>query len=186
MNGIIEWWPYAIGSPLQGGMLVALVALAVRTSPAWLTTWSAMRLAKSNANAARIAELEKQVKQCYDECSDVKREHAESLNTLREEHNEAMRLMNERLLGEQRQRIQEQVSLISAIMRSVDSPDLHKVLTTLESVQTVIKPERSDSQAMTASRGAVKDAAKTLTSTRETHEEVKRTEENGNGKPQGK
>lgn len=49
-------------------------------------------------------------------------------------------LMDE-IHGQRRQHMQEQISLISAIMQSVDSPQLKSLLRTLESVQVALKVE---------------------------------------------
>jgi hypothetical protein len=80
-------WPMWLGTPLQGGTFVLLLIFVVRTSPAWLTTWSSLRLAKSQRNTDRIKELEKQVKDCRAECDAQTRELQDQIQGLRQQRN---------------------------------------------------------------------------------------------------
>jgi hypothetical protein len=106
-----------IGTVPQWGVFFLLIIVAIRTSPKWLEVWSAMKIARSNRNAARIRELEEKLNNCHTECQ-------EKITGL---HNE--------LYAMRTQRNSEQAGIIRAILQTVDDPALRKQLNMLESVQ---------------------------------------------------
>jgi len=119
-------WPAWLGTPLQGGAFVLLLILAVKTSPAWLTTWSTMRLAKSNANAERIAALERQVKECRDECAAQERRLLDQIHGLRTQRNT------------------EQLAIMRAIVRMSGDPMVKQQLELLEAMEIEFTQQEED------------------------------------------
>jgi hypothetical protein len=114
-------WPDWIGSPLQAGSFVVLLVIAVRTSPEWLRLWLQARKERSDRLGKRIADLEAAVEKCQRECEEQKQD------------------MRDKLEGMHLQKLQEQSSLINAILASIDSPQLKALLHTYESVQVAQK-----------------------------------------------
>lgn len=110
-------WPNWLGTPLQAGTFIAVLIVALRTSPAWLTTWSTMRLARSNANAERIKHLEEQVRECRKECDD-------QTATLRNE-----------IHGLRQQRNHEQLVIMRAIVNMSNDPAVKQQLELLEAME---------------------------------------------------
>lgn len=81
----------------------------------WLWPWRADEMRK----------LRKEVQECRDEC-DAK-----------------LKALEAELWGEKRQRVAEQISFVSVVLQSVDSPELQKLLRNMESVQTALRLERA-------------------------------------------
>jgi hypothetical protein len=96
-------------------MFIALVIVAIRTSPAWLTTWSTLKLATSNRNAERIKELEAQVKACQ-----------------------------ETIEGLRKQRNHEQLVIMRAIVGMSSDPQVKQQLELLEAMEISLKKGAQD------------------------------------------
>jgi hypothetical protein len=120
--------PQWAGTVPQWGLFLVLCIAVVRTSPHWLETWSAMRVARSNRNAERIRELETQVRSCRAECD-------EKIANL---HNE--------IYGLRTQRNAEQAGMLRAILSTIDSPALRKQLDLIESLEIGLRasPSKED------------------------------------------
>lgn len=118
---LLESWPTWAGSAPMWGMFILVAIITVRTSPQWLETWSRLKLARAQQVSTRISELEQQIDNCHAECA------------------EQIKKLTDELHGERRARVQEQASLIMAILKSVKSPELEQVLSTMESVQLAIR-----------------------------------------------
>lgn len=78
----------------------------------------------------RITDLEKAVKDCQEECEDHKEE-------LRSE----LRNLEEKRLGDRRQHIQDQISLVSILVKNIDNPLLAQILTQLQTTQRTLPHE---------------------------------------------
>lgn len=120
MNGIgdlLKGLPSWAGTVPQWGLFFLLAIAVIRTSPHWLETWSAMRLARSNRNAERIRELEMQVKECRVEC-DTK-----------------IASLHSELFAMRTQRNQEQAVIMKAILRTSNDPEVRKRLDLLEAME---------------------------------------------------
>jgi len=124
MGEIAKDLPAWFGSVPQWGMFILLLIAVVRTSPQWLESLIKAAQARRDRTQTRITELEKAVKECQDEC-------AKQTQVL----NDTIRDLEEQMHGMRRQHIQEQISLVNAIIESVDNPLLKKMLGALESVR---------------------------------------------------
>lgn len=58
----------------------------------------------------------------------------QELHSCEEQCREDIKKLHEEIFGMRKQAIAEQISFISILLRSVDSPDLHRMLNTLENV----------------------------------------------------
>lgn len=113
------------GVPIWG-MLIVMIVTLIKTYPIIQRNLLEARDKREGRYSLRITELEDAVEACQKECEQHKEE-------LRKE----IRDMHETLLGQRRQHIQEQISLIAAIVESVDNPILKQLLSRLQSVQRV-------------------------------------------------
>ncbi len=118
----IEKLPSWAGTLPQWGVFVLLLIAVVRTSPEWLNTWTRLRAERSNRLGKRILELEQQVKECQRECD----EHKELLR--REVH------------GLKTQRLAEQTTIMKAILRMSNDPEVARQLTLLEAMSASLPP----------------------------------------------
>jgi hypothetical protein len=125
VSELFKEFPTWIGTVPQWGLFFVLLIAVIRTSPHWLETWSAMRVARTNRNADRIRELEGQVRECRAECD-------EKIGRL---HNE--------IYGLRTQRNAEQAALLRAILRTIDNPELRKQLELLESLEIGLRASPS-------------------------------------------
>jgi hypothetical protein len=96
---------------------------------------------RENRYSGRISELEEAVRLCQQECEDHKNELRKEIGGL-----------TETIMGLRRQHVQEQISLITAIIESVDNPLLKQLMKSLQSVQRALPRELP---------GVVGDAAQT-------------------------
>lgn len=117
MDAWLDNLPNWFGTVPQWGMFVLLGIAIVRTSPQWLTTWSTLRLAKSNANAERIKVLEQQVRDCIAECSAHTRQ------------------LQDKIQGLQSQRNAEQLVVMRAIVGMSNDPAVKRQLELLEAME---------------------------------------------------
>jgi hypothetical protein len=122
VGAILKELPAWAGTVPQWGLFFLLLIAVVRTSPQWISAWVKMRLVRSNQNAERIRELVQQVRECRTEC---------------DEKIEALQL---EIYGIRTQRVSEQIALMRAILRTVESPELRKQLELLEAMQISLPP----------------------------------------------
>jgi hypothetical protein len=108
------WMLQYLGTVPQWGMFFLLLIVFIRTSPDIMKAWFEQAKAKREQHGNRITELEAQVKECREECDKV---HAD---------------YRKEILGLQAQSIQEQLSLVSIIMQTVDNPMLHQLFEQLQ------------------------------------------------------
>lgn len=120
-------WPAWIGTPSQAGVLIIAIVALLR----WSLPWRKMSIDEGTQIRqelrAEITKVRSEHKICEDELASTKKEVEE----LRDEVNN----LEERILGMRRQHVQEQISLVAAIIASVPDPSLRKLLMALESVQ---------------------------------------------------
>lgn len=110
------------GTVPQWMMLIVLVIIAFKP-PELFKIWSANAAARHDRVGRRISELEAAVIQCRADCDRETRE------------------LHQQLLNRDHQRIQEQISLISIIMQSVDNPLLKRMLDQMQSIQRTLPTE---------------------------------------------
>lgn len=136
MQSMVLDWPTWLGTPLQGGTLLILTIFLIRTSPAWYTTWSTLRLAKSNQNAERIKDLEQQIIDCRRDCD-------EQTNELRKE-----------IQGLRQQRNSEQLVIMRAIVGMSGDPAVKQQLELLEAMEVSLARNGKRKAAEDGSQGA--------------------------------
>lgn len=96
-----------------------------------------------------------------DAAAQIREELKTRLNEVKEEHRQClldMKALQNEIAGMRRQHVQEQISLINAIISSVDSPNLKGLLRSLESVQVALSREVLQSQVGTVIRKGEQDA----------------------------
>lgn len=112
--------PDWIGTVPAWGMFILMVMTAIKTYPLIQKNLLDAREGRESRYGKRISELEEAVAQCQRECAE-----------------QTQKLLNE-IAGLRRNHIQEQISLVSAIIESVDNPLLKQLLTTMQSVQRTL------------------------------------------------
>jgi hypothetical protein len=109
--------PDWVGTAPQWGLFIVFAIAVIKTSPQWLTTWSALRLAKSNRNSSRIKDLEEQVRVCREECDRDRRNFRIEIEGLRKQRNT------------------EQLAIMRAIVRMSSDPEVKRQLELLEGIE---------------------------------------------------
>lgn len=122
MNELFKDLPAWFGTVPQWGMFLLLLIAVIRTSPQWLSTWASLKVARSNRNRERIIELEKQVHECQRECEEHKKYLREEINGLKQ------------------QRLAEQATIMRAILRMSNDPEVERQLHLLETIQATLNP----------------------------------------------
>lgn len=118
-----------LGSPAQIGTFVVVLVAALRLVIPWRKQTHETQGSMIKQYAETCGMLRDEVKilsdklfECEDKCDrDIKK-------------------LNETINGIQRQHTQEQISMINAIIHSVDAPELKALLKTLQSVQVALQP----------------------------------------------
>jgi len=113
------------------GVFLLLCVTLVRVWPNLQKNNLEARDKRETRYSARITELEDAVEECRKECD----QHKEILRI-------ELRKLELEMLGMRRQHIQEQISLVSAIYESVDSPVLKHLMTSLQSIQKALPVEQ--------------------------------------------
>lgn len=124
MEGLDKFFdtlPPWLGTLPSWGIFILLCVAVVRTSPAWLTTWAQLRLAKSNENAQRIANLEQQVLDCIKDCDEHKKQAHKEIQGLRTQRNA------------------EQLVIMRAIVSMSNDPVVKQQLELLEAMEVSLK-----------------------------------------------
>lgn len=121
---------------------VPLWALFVTVLVALIKAWPKLRelTIKEKASIAdrysiRIKELAEEIRECRRLCDEQEARQLRKIEVLQD-----------KISGMQRQHVQEQISLINAIISSVDSPQLKGLLRALESVQVALRGHVIQSQ----------------------------------------
>jgi hypothetical protein len=115
------------GTPPQWALLVICVVAFLRYGPTWQKQALEAAANRRSGQGARITELENKLRELRINCD---KEALELRNEIRGLHTE--------LDGLRRQRVSEQIAIISGILQTVDSPDLKRQLQMLESVQLTV------------------------------------------------
>lgn len=121
-----RWLTVWSGVPVWGMFLLFLVTL-VKTYPIIQRNLLDAREKRESRYSIRIRDLEEAVVICQRTCEADK-----------EEMRKEIRELNEKLVGLRRQHVQEQISLVAAIIESVDNPMLKQMLNALQSVQRTL------------------------------------------------
>ena len=120
-QSIVDYLRY-IGSPAQVGLFFLALITLIKTWPIIQKNVMEARERKESRYSTRIETLEKKVEDCRAECDRDKK------------------ILLEEIHGMRRQHVQEQISLINAIIESVNAPELKTFLKMLESVQRTLVP----------------------------------------------
>jgi hypothetical protein len=122
MSGIPSW----AGSVPMWFLLATVIGTLIKTWPAIMERVEVAKARKSVAFKDRIAELEAQVKDCWEKCD---ARDAEATREIRGLHDE--------IFGLRKQHMQEQISFARAILDSLgkDSPQLSVLLKAMENGQ---------------------------------------------------
>jgi hypothetical protein len=118
------------GSLPGWAVVVILVGSLIKIWPIIQRNLLDARDKRDHRYSTRISELERAVHECQKECEDHKNELRKEISGL-----------TETIMGLRRQHVQEQISLITAIIESVDNPLLKKLMKSLESVQRALPRE---------------------------------------------
>lgn len=138
--------PWAGSVPLWllcASVLVAFIRVYPRLKELGITERAGITQNYTN----QIIELKKEVASCRKDCDAKDEKYYSTVRKLEQEHDEKIKHLENELLGRDRQRIQEQISLIMAIMNAVgDNPQLSGLLKTFESVQAAMRSNVLQSQ----------------------------------------
>lgn len=114
------------------------------TAPQWVTlaviigalikTWPVIMLRVTEAKSISWKQKREERHDLLEEIKGLKQEIADC----KEKCHEDTQRLNEALFNQRKQNIQEQLSLISVIINSVDSPELRTLMKSLEAVQSTI------------------------------------------------
>jgi hypothetical protein len=138
--------PWAGSVPLW--LLCASVAVAfIRVYPRLKELGITERQGIAQNYINQIIVLKTEVEACRRDCDAKDEKYYSTIRDLEKNYSEQVRHLENELLGRDRQRIQEQISLIMAIMNAVgDNPQLSGLLKTLESVQVAMRSNVLHSQ----------------------------------------
>lgn len=135
MNELIQLPTWAGSVPLWALLITVIVTL--------VKVWPTLKQLDQNSEAAirkelrdRVFELKNDCRKCHEEAAQIKREAEEAVRKCREDCDIETRRLHDEILARDKQRIQEQISTITAMISAVgDNPQLKTLLKTFESVQ---------------------------------------------------
>jgi esterase/lipase len=119
--------PSWVGTAPAWALILLCIGTLIKTWPIIQKNLLEAKEKRESRMGNRITELERMVRECQQECEDHKEE-------LREE---IRRLENQRL-NDRHQNLQEQISLVSILVRNVDNPILAQVLEQLQRTKTAL------------------------------------------------
>src|SRR5437868_8738041 len=129
-----------VNNVLQGGTMVAIVGLLIKAAGPWRQQTIDKEKAIREEQNTRISELKGHCTNLYDRLEALRKDAETAVRECREDCDKETARLQQELLGRDRQRIQEQISLISAILSAVgDNPQLTTLLKTFESVQSTMR-----------------------------------------------
>lgn len=130
----------ASGTAPQWGVFVVVLLALIRMSLPWRKLHIDAATQIRSELQARVKELKQDCKDCHHEVAVVRAEADKAIQECRADCDKQTDALKEALLQRDRQRIQEQISTISAIINAVgDNPQLKTLLKTFESVQVAMK-----------------------------------------------
>jgi len=125
---ILSDLPSWAGTVPQWAMLLVVIAAAIKLIIPWRqqvidkeVTQVAAYAAECQSLRSEVRELSTELRDCEDRCD------------------KEIRGLHEEILGLRKNQVQEQISLINVIMRSVNNPELQSLMLMLESVQSSLK-----------------------------------------------
>jgi uncharacterized membrane protein (DUF106 family) len=130
MNDLVKDLPPWLGTAPAWGLLVLAVIAAIKTWPLVHKNLLDAKERRESRYSQRITELEQAVKTCQQECDD----HKEALRV-------ELRNLEEKRLGDRKQHLQDQISLVSILVKNIDNPLLDRVLQQLQSTQRSLPHE---------------------------------------------
>lgn len=136
--------PGVVGTVPQWGMFITFIGVALAFVPKIRQQNFDFTAAARKVYEDRITSLEKKVEDCEE---DREAKEAELKRQIKDLHDE--------LFGLRKQHIQEQISFVQAIIRSVDSPELKSLLAALDRGHRAVVANESVYQ-LTGVRGDVK------------------------------
>jgi hypothetical protein len=124
--------------PLWGAFLT-LIGLLVRQVLPWrkLTIDAATQIRAELQE--RVKELKADHRSCAEELAKERVDRAADVRSCREECDIQTNKLEQKILGMERSRVQEQISFINAIIDSIDAPELKVLVKSLESVQASLR-----------------------------------------------
>lgn len=127
----IDWSSWLTsGTPPQWLLLAVLVIALLRYGPVWHKQMLDAKAAERGRTVDRVNVLENKLSQLRADCDAETKLLKAEIASLHKEIN-----------GLRAQRIQEQISIIRGIIATVDSPELKRQLSLLESVQEALSPQ---------------------------------------------
>lgn len=126
------------------GILLLMIVTLIKTWPIIQRNLLDARERRESRYSLRITELEEAIRKCQEECEDHKEELRSQIHAIELER-----------LGDKRQHVQEQISLVAVLVQNIDNPILKQILSQLQTVQ------RSLPQEVRELTGVVGDAAQT-------------------------
>lgn len=120
LDGLPSW----TGTAPAWGLFLLCAAALIKTWPLIQKNLLDAKERRESRYSQRITELEAAVKTCQHECE----EHKEVIRV-------ELRKTEERRLGDRQQHLQEQISLVSLLVKNIDNPLLDKILTQLQATQ---------------------------------------------------
>lgn len=121
----MDWSGLVAAYSIPGyGILALMVLTLIKTWPIIQKNVLEARNVREGRYSSRISELEAAVIECRQECDDHKEELRSRINHLEEKR-----------LGDRQQNLQEQISLVSVLVKYVPNPLLEQVLKSLESAK---------------------------------------------------
>jgi hypothetical protein len=110
-------WPEWLGTPSQLALLVIVILALIKMWPIIQAKVLEATLVREGRYGERIKHLEEELQRCHEECS-------KKIESLRDT-----------IMGMRDQRAAEQIAMMRAILRTVESPELRKQLEMLEALQ---------------------------------------------------
>ncbi len=126
------------------GIFLLMIAALIKAWPIIQKNLLDAKERRESRYSERISELKGAVRKCQEECEDHKEELRHEIHKLEMER-----------LGDRRQHVQEQISLVAILVENIDNPMLKRILSQLQNVQRGL-PEKA--RELT---GVVGDAGKT-------------------------
>lgn len=123
-------WPaWLVGTPSQFALLIIALVALIKVWPILQRNILDAKERRESRYSARITHLEQAVKECHSQCEEQK-------NGLRVE----VRRLEELRLSDRAQNLQEQISLVSILVKNVDNPLLDRILQSLQARSIAEKP----------------------------------------------
>lgn len=124
MNDIIDGLPAWIGTAPAWALVLLTAGTLIKTWPIIQKNLLDAKERRESRYSERISQLERMVQECQAECE-------ESKEVLRAE----IRALEEKRLGDRKQHLQDQISLVSVLVANIDNPLLAQILQQLQATE---------------------------------------------------